>query len=207
MNRISLSVEQRTQTGKGPSRRLRAAGKVPAILYGKKSEPLKLSLSPLELIRATEKGGSNPIFQLNIKGGERTITRSAILKEKQIRPLDSALLHIDFLEVSMDETLEVNVPVECEGTPVGVEKGGIFQQVIRELKIRCLPGDIPSVIKVDVSNLDQGHALHVSDIKLPTGVTVADDLSAAVATVVAPRKEEEQAPPGETEPSEITSAQ
>jgi len=204
MNRISLTVEQRTQTGKGPSRRLRAEGKAPAILYGKKSQPLNLILNIQDLIRATEKGGTNPIFELNIKGGDLG-TRSAILKERQVRPLDSALLHIDFLEVSMDETLEVHVPIECEGTPTGVEKGGIFQQVVRELKIRCLPGDIPSVIKVDVANLDLGHALHVSDLNLPTGVAAADEPGTAVATVVAPRKEEEQ-PLEETLPSEDASA-
>ncbi len=199
MSRISLSVEQRFQTGKGPSRRLRAAGKIPAILYGKNSEPLSLILKMQDLIKATEKGGSNPIFELNIKGGEGAATRSAILKERQVRPLDSALLHIDFLEVSMDEALEVHVPIECDGNPVGVEKGGMFQQVIRELKVRCLPGDIPSVIKVDVTNLDLGHALHVSDLTLPERVTAADDPGTAIATVIASRKEEEA-------PEEITAS-
>jgi len=194
MNRIALEVEQRTETGKGPSRRLRAAGKVPAVLYGKKAQPLSLTLNKLDLMKAVEKAGTNPIFQLNIKGAGGAATRSAILKERQIRPLDSTLLHIDFLEVSMDEALEVHVPIECEGTPVGVEKGGIFQQVVRELKVRCLPGDIPNVIKVDVTRLELGHAIHVSDLTLPSGVTAAEEPGTAIATVVAPRKEEEQAP-------------
>ena len=201
MNRIALEVEQRTETGKGPSRRLRAAGKVPAVLYGKKAQPLSLTLNKLELMKAVEKAGTNPIFQLNIKGAGGAATRSAILKERQIRPLDSTLLHIDFLEVSMDEALEVHVPIECEGTPVGVEKGGIFQQVVRELKVRCLPGDIPNVIKVDVTSLELGHAIHVSDLTLPSGVTAAEEPGTAIATVVAPRKEEEQAPE-EAAPSE-----
>lgn len=201
MNRISLTVEQRTQTGKGPSRRLRAAGKVPAILYGKKAQPLSLTLNKQDLMKAVEKAGTNPIFELNIKGAAGPATRSAILKERQIRPLDSMLLHIDFLEVSMDEALEVHVPIECEGTPIGVEKGGIFQQVVRELKVRCLPGDIPSVIKVDVSKLELGHAIHVSDLPLPSGVTAEEEPGTAIATVVAPRKEEEQAPE-EAAPSE-----
>jgi large subunit ribosomal protein L25 len=201
MNRIALEVEQRTETGKGPSRRLRAAGKVPAVLYGKKAQPLSLTLNKLDLMKAVEKAGTNPIFQLNIKGAGGAATRSAILKERQIRPLDSTLLHIDFLEVSMDEALEVHVPIECEGTPVGVEKGGIFQQVVRELKVRCLPGDIPNVIKVDVTRLELGHAIHVSDLTLPSGVTAAEEPGTAIATVVAPRKEEEQAPE-EAAPSE-----
>ena len=201
MNRIALEVEQRTETGKGPSRRLRAAGKVPAVLYGKKAQPLSLTLNKLDLMKAVEKAGTNPIFQLNIKGAGGAATRSAILKERQIRPLDSTLLHIDFLEVSMDEALEVHVPIECEGTPVGVEKGGIFQQVVRELKVRCLPGDIPNVIKVDVTRLELGHAIHVSDLTLPSGVTAAEEPGTAIATVVAPRKEEEHAPE-EAAPSE-----
>uniref|UniRef100_A0A7C4EY88 Large ribosomal subunit protein bL25 n=1 Tax=Desulfomonile tiedjei TaxID=2358 RepID=A0A7C4EY88_9BACT len=201
MNRIALEVEQRTETGKGPSRRLRAAGKVPAVLYGKKAQPLSLTLNKLDLMKAVEKAGTNPIFQLNIKGAGGAATRSAILKERQIRPLDSTLLHIDFLEVSMDEALEVHVPIECEGTPVGVEKGGIFQQVVRELKVRCLPGDIPNVIKVDVTRLELGHAIHVSDLPLPSGVTAAEEPGTAIATVVAPRKEEEHAPE-EAAPSE-----
>ncbi len=201
MNRISLSVEQRTQTGKGPSRRLRAAGKVPAILYGQKAQPLSLTLNKQDLMKAAEKGGTNPIFELKIKSGSSVVTRNAILRERQVRPLDSMLLHIDFLEVSMDEALEVHVPIECEGTPIGVDKGGIFQQVVRELKVRCLPGDIPAVIKVDVTHLELGHAIHVSDLRLPSGVAAEEEPGTAIATVIAPRKEEEQAPE-EAAPSE-----
>jgi large subunit ribosomal protein L25 len=194
MNKIPLLVDQRVETGKGAARRLRSSGKIPAILYGHKAEPVNLVLGLHEFKKALEHGGTNPIFELEINADKKTTKRSAILKEKQTRPLDSFLLHLDFLEVSMEETLEFNVPLEFSGEPIGAEKGGTFQPLLRELRIACLANDIPRVITVDISHLEVGHAIHVSDVPLPPGVSAVDDLGTAVATLLAPKKEEKEIP-------------
>jgi large subunit ribosomal protein L25 len=211
MSRITLTVEKRDETGKGPSRRLRAAGKVPAIFYGKKTEPVKIAIDTHDFKKAVDQSGTNPLFDLQISGEAKGSTRRALLKDRQIRPWDGTLVHLDFLEVFMDESIEVTVPLEFQGKPVGLDKGGVFHVASRELAVSCLPDDIPDVIKVDVSGLDIGHSLHVSDITLPKGVSPLGELGVALATVAAPKKEEvaeeevaEAAPTEEAEAPEKT---
>jgi large subunit ribosomal protein L25 len=192
MNRITLEVDARHEVGKGPARRLRMAGLAPAIFYGKKTEPIKLALNVHNFRKALEDAGSNPIFDLKINDGGNVSTRSALLKERQIRPVNGDLVHLDFIEVHMDQTIEVTVPIEYEGKPIGVEKGGSIQIITRELKISTLPGNIPEVIKVDLSNIDLGHSIHVGEITLPEGVKAEMDESIALAAVPAPKKESEE---------------
>ena len=209
MNKISLSVEQRVETGKGPARRLRVTGKVPAVLYGKKTEPRKLSVDVREFKKAMEEGGRNPLLDLKVtENGKVVTTRVAVLKERQTRPVDGGLIHLDFHEVLMDEPIEVTVPIEFEGKPVGIDKGGLFQPTTRELRVVCLPNDIPSSITVDVSGLDIGDSVHIGAITLPKGVTTAQDAGISLASVTAPMKEEapvEEAAPTEEEKPEPTS--
>jgi large subunit ribosomal protein L25 len=193
MNKVTLTVDKRTECGKGPARRLRAVGKAPAIFYGKKSEPIKIAIDIHDFKKAIEQAGSNPLFDLSIREDSGTTTRRALLKERQTRALDGSLVHLDFLEVFMDESIEVTVPIEFEGKPVGIDKGGIFQASARELRVSCLPDNIPNVITVDVSGLDVGHSVHVGDITLPEGVSALQDKGVAVATVAALKKEEEKA--------------
>lgn len=201
MNNVRLSVEQRNESGKGPSRRLRARGKVPAIVYGRKTEPASISVDVREFGAALEEAGRNALFDLKIVGtGGAAVTRTAVLKERQVRPVDGSLVHLDFLEILMDELIEVGVAIEYEGEPVGLENGGLFQAAIRELRVSCLPGNIPSVIKVDVSGLDLGHSIHIADINLPEGVSLAQDATVALASVVAPAKEAPEAAPEEETP-------
>jgi large subunit ribosomal protein L25 len=168
------------------------AGLAPAIFYGKKTEPIKLALNVHNFRKALEDAGSNPIFDLKINDGGNVSTRSALLKERQIRPVNGDLVHLDFIEVHMDQTIEVTVPIEYEGKPIGVEKGGSIQIITRELKISTLPGNIPEVIKVDLSNIDLGHSIHVGEITLPEGVKAEMDESIALAAVPAPKKESEE---------------
>lgn len=193
MNRIVLNAEKRSLTGKGPARRLRVAGKTPAVFYGKKTEPMKLTIDLHEFKKAMEQAGSNPLFDLQVKEGGGTVSKSAILKERQIVPLDGSVVHLDFLQVYMDEVIEVTVPIEFVGKPIGVEKGGVFQAVARDLRISCLPSDIPNIISVDVSSADVGHSIHVGDIPLPPGVTFLQEEGTALATILAPKAEEEEA--------------
>jgi large subunit ribosomal protein L25 len=192
MKRLMLSAVQRSETGKGPARRLRAAGQVPAIFYGKDSQPIKLALRLYELKKLLDQAGSNPLFDLKIQDGAGTSSRTAMLKERQINPVDSSFIHLDFVEVRMDEAIEVTVPLEFVGKPAGVDKGGMFQAAVKELRILCLPDRIPAVIQVDVSPLEIGHSIHVADIALPEGVQAAQEQTLALANVLAPEREEEK---------------
>lgn len=203
MKRMTLTVEQRFDTGKGPARRLRAQGKAPAVIYGRKMEPLKLAVDVHEFTKILDQSGSNVLFDLSITGGDGPpVSRRARLKERQVKPVDGDIVHIDFQEVLMDEAIEVTVPLQFEGKPEGVEKGGMFQPAARELRVACLPDDIPGVITVDVSGLDLGESLHISDITLPKGVSLAQDGSLALATILAPEKEEEEVEAEEPAPEE-----
>jgi large subunit ribosomal protein L25 len=199
MNRITVAVDQRDETGKGPARRLRAAGQIPAIFYGRKTDPIKLALNEHEFRKLLEQAGSNPLFDLQIDG---STSRSALLKERQVRAVDGKILHLDFHEVLMDEAVEVSVTLEYDGKPIGVEKGGDFLIITREIRVSCLPGNIPAKIVVDVSTLELGHSVHVGEISLPEGVTADMEAGVALASVTAPRKEEEEAPAEEAEKAE-----
>lgn len=201
MDKVTLEVQQRSETGKGPARRLRATGNAPAVLYGQKVEPIKLAVNVREFRKIISQAGTNVLFNLLISGGESgPMRRTAIMKERQIRPVDGEIIHLDFLEILMTEAIEVTVPIRFDGKPVGLDKGGLFQAAVRELKVSCLPDDIPNEIVVEVSGLDVGNSLHVGEIELPAGVSPAQDAGLAVATVVAQKKEEaeEEAP---TEPA------
>jgi large subunit ribosomal protein L25 len=207
MKRIKLAAEARTDTGKGPARRLRAAGKVPAIFYGKKTEPILLAIEVHSFKKAIAKAsGSNILLDLEIKQNGGTLTKAAIVKESQIRPMDGQFLHFDFLEVFKDQPLEVTVSLEFEGKGPGVDAGGLFQTVARELAISCLPDDIPDSITVDVSRMEIGDSIHVGDITLPKGVTAMVDAGFTLATVTPPvellEEAEEEALAGEAPPEE-----
>ncbi|AFM26417.1 50S ribosomal protein L25 [Desulfomonile tiedjei] len=197
MNKVLIEVEKRTETGKGPARRLRAVGKIPATLYGRKSEPISLSLNEHEFRKIYERAGSTSLFDLQIKGDGKVFTRSALIKERQIRAFDGTILHLDFQEILMDEAIEMAIPVEFEGKPIGLEKGGDFLITTREIRVSCLPGNIPEAIVVDVSGLDLGHSIHVGEITLPEGVSAVVEAGVALASVTAPKKEEEPEEPEE----------
>jgi large subunit ribosomal protein L25 len=195
MPEIVVAAESRTDTGKNANRRLRAAGKIPGILYGTGRSPTPVAVSPKDIggiLRSAT--GSNTLFDLEVAGTRRKV----ILKECQLEPVRNRLLHADFYEVALDKALEVKVHVELRGTPVGVKtQGGILDFVTRELEISCLPMDIPGKIEVDVSYLEMGKHLRVSEIKIPERVKILTDPDVVIANVVAPRAEEEVAPAAE----------
>ena len=192
MAEIVVAASERSETGKNMNRRLRAQGLIPGVLYGASKEPVPVSVSPKEIgtiLRSAS--GENTLFDLDLAGSRRKV----ILKEFQVEPLKGRLLHADFYEVALDRTLEVSVPVELQGVPVGVKvQGGIVDFVTRELEVECLPADIPEKVTVDVSGLELGRHLRVSDLQLPANVTVLTDPGVVIAHVVAPRAEEVVAP-------------
>ena len=195
MPEIVVAAESRTESGKNANRRLRASGKIPGVLYGTGKAPTAVSVSPKDIGNILKSAsGENTLFELEIAGSRRKV----ILKEFQLEPLKNRLLHADFYEVALDKAIEVKVHVELHGVPVGVKvQGGILDFVTRELEVSCLPTDIPAKFEVDVSQLELGKHLRVSDLKIPEKVVVLTEADVVVAHVVAPRAEEEAAPAAE----------
>jgi large subunit ribosomal protein L25 len=186
---VKLTAERRTATGRSAVRKLKAAGSVPAIIYGAKdkAEPLQVSRRDINAM-LSHAAGENILVELEIAGKSRL----ALVQEVQHAPLGGAILHVDFHAVSMDEMIQADVPLEPTGIANGVKNmGGLLEQNLRSLAIECLPRDLPDLITVDVSALDIGDAIHVREIQLPTGVTtrVQPDLTAF--SVLAPTVEEE----------------
>ena len=185
MAEVTLEVEKREIGGKGPVKRLRAQGKIPAVLYGHGEESVLLSLDAKNLHAILHAhGGENIIFDVKIPGHKKAI--KAIIREVQHHPSRGDILHVDLQHISMKEKIIVQVPVFLVGSPLGVRvKGGILQHVLHELEIECLPGDIPEHIEVNVSELDVGDSIHIQDLTVEK-VKIITDPQRSVATVVPP---------------------
>lgn len=182
-----LSVRTRRDKGKGPARKLRNNAKIPAVFYGPKTAPVLLAVDYPELERIVKQSsGENIILDLKIETDGGTETRSVMLKELQVDPINDSLLHADFYEISMDKEITVNVPVHLLNTPVGVTDGGILQHVRRELSVSCLPDKLIEALELDVSALHIGDSLHVRDIEFPEGITSLEEDHITVAVVAAP---------------------
>jgi large subunit ribosomal protein L25 len=188
VDKVVLKAELRTGRGKGPARRIRAAGKIPAIFYGSKSDSIALAVDSLTLKKTIEAGGQNVVFDLNIKDAKKDITKSALLKERQVNPMDGTILHVDFIEVFEDVEVEVTIPLDFVGKPAGVDQGGIIEFAARSITVRCLPKDIQESIQVDVSSLEINQSIHVKDLELPKGLLLLDSEELAVASVVLPKR-------------------
>jgi large subunit ribosomal protein L25 len=186
---VKLTAERRTATGRSAVRKLKAAGSIPAIIYGSKDKPETLQVSRRDInAMLSHAAGENILVELEIEGKNRL----ALVQEVQHAPLGGAILHIDFHAVSMDELIDADVPLEPAGIANGVKNmGGLLEQSLRSLAIECLPRDLPDFITVDVSAMNIGDAIHVREIQLPAGVTtrVQPDLTAF--SVLAPTVEEE----------------
>jgi large subunit ribosomal protein L25 len=193
MEQIIVEAAPRDSRGKNAARRLRVAGTVPAVLYGGKTGPqaLHVNTKHVSAILRSETG-HNTILTVKTQSGEDF----AIVKEYQVDPIKGTLLHVDLLRVAMDVRMRVKVPVHTFGEPQGVKlQGGVFEVVTREIEIECLPADIPTEFKVDITNLMMGMQIHASDIPLdPQKMKLMTDPLRVLAHVVALRVEEEKAP-------------
>jgi len=192
---VLLNAESRTETGKGSARRFRKNGKVPGIMY-KAGETTAHLCVERERLSEIVKLGQNVLINLVMEGKEKT-EQIVMIKALQRDPVFSKLLHVDFIGIDLDKPLVIEVPLELVGTPLGVTTGGILQQNLRQLLIRCLPDEIPRSIAVDVSELELGENLHVKNISLPEGVECIDESDTAVAGVLAPTIEVEEETEGE----------
>ena len=193
----SLNGEQRTGTGKSFVRKLRVAGRIPAIYYGRGEQPISLTVNAKEvetLIHGS--AGANVIVDLLVAGAA-TADRKALIREIQRDPVQGNILHLDLQHISLTEKITVEVPIELIGIPVGVKDGGgILEHVLREVEVECLPTDIPAHLEADVTMLNIGDSLHVSDLKAER-VTILTEADRPIATVVPPTILEEAAPAAE----------
>jgi large subunit ribosomal protein L25 len=186
MSEFVVAAESRTETGKNSNRRLRGRGLIPGIVYGAGRDAVAVAVSPREITDILRSAsGENTLFDIEMEGKRRKV----ILKEFQREPIKGQLLHADFFEVALDKPIEVKVHIELTGTPTGVKnEGGLLDFITRELEIECLPTDIPDKISVDVSDLELGRHLRVSEVTLPSDrITLLTELDVVVAHVVTPR--------------------
>ena len=194
MASMVVEAEPRSSFGKGPNRRLRASGKVPAILYGSAKEVVALAVDPKQVVNIIRShGGVNTIFELSVKGVKGS--ESVMIKDYQLEPVEHALLHADLIRIAMDKEMTLSVTIELIGTAEGVKTGGgMLDFVTRSVDVSCLPKDIPETIVADVTELEIGDYIRVSDLEVPRGVTVISESNVVLAHVLAPKAEEVEEP-------------
>ena len=187
----TLAVESREGTGKGFARRLRAAGRVPAVVYGHGKESVSLTLDPgvLEAMLRKSHAGMNTLIEL--EGDAKVKGRTVLVKELQRDPVLGFVIHADLFEIDTTERISVSVPIHLTGIAEGVTMGGLIDHVLREIELDCLPNAIPDGFTVDVTRLVMGEAIHVSDLDVPDGVHIRTHAELPVVSVVAPTVEEE----------------
>ena len=184
MELIELSAQKRETTGKGAARKLRATNAIPAIVYGKKIEPVKASVDVNAFDKIIRENGTTGLFfDLRIEG---ETPKMVMLKEVQMDPFGLRYQHIDFHEIDMDEKVSVVVPVETEGICAGVKEGGMLQIIRRELEVLCKPKDTPESVVLDIAELAIGDAIHVADIDLGSEIEIPYEANFTVVTVVPP---------------------
>ncbi len=192
MERRELTVELRSKTGKGISRRLRAQGLIPGVVYGKGMEAVPVSVNPRELNEAIAgEGGQNNL--LTLKGGEGLDGNVVIVADLLRDPLKRKAMHVDLHKINLTEKIKVEVPINLVGTAAGVIAGGLLDFAKHVLEVECLPTQIPEHIDVDVTELTINHSIHVGDLVIPDGVKVLEDPRAAVVSILGKVQEEEQA--------------
>jgi len=175
---------------KNHARRVRVAGKIPAVVYGAGQDPVAVTVDPKVIIKILHsESGHNTIFDLNVENAAGGIVKAMIV-DWQNEPIKGKLLHIDFKRIAMDKPMRVSVPIQLIGVPVGVKaQGGILEHVLREVEIECLPGDIPSHLDVDVTELALNSAIHVSDLPHSGSIKFLGEENATVAHVTSIREE------------------
>jgi len=191
MKTIELDVEKRAANGKGEARRIRAGGRIPAVVYGAGKPTVEISVDRETLSTAFRQGaGEHAIFLLRLGGSDQS--RHAMIKELQRDPVSRKPMHIDFVRVMMDTKIRLKVSIEVLGTAKGVKtEGGILDFVTREVEVECLPGNIPAHLPIDVAELSIGDALRVSQIPPIEGVTIVDDPAKVLVHVTHPTREAE----------------
>jgi len=191
MAKITVEATSRTDRGKNNARRLRSSGQVPAVVYGGKGDAQAVAVNTKQVTTILRsETGHNTIFTLKLPGSEL----QAMVKDWQVDPLKGGLLHVDLVRIAMDVRMRVKVPVHTFGEPQGVKlQGGIFETVTREVEIECLPTDIPTEFRMDVSSLMIGDQLRAGDVQHDSEkIKILTDPQRVLVHVVALREEEEK---------------
>ena len=190
MEFAKVNVDVRAAAKKGGARKVRSAGQVPGVLYGRKREPIAVTFNEKELVTSLDKEKRrNTVLKLTLRDAGKSEEVTAMVRDAQINPLSRRLVHVDFLAVDLNAEVRVTVPLLLIGKAVGVTNGGNLHQSMHMVPIAAKPAAIPTKLEVDVSALDIGDALHASDLKLGEGVRVVLDAKEAIASVVAPKAE------------------
>lgn len=191
MRRIQISAESRSGTGKGPNRRLRASGFVPAVLYGQGGEVLSLSLNEHDFLKATAKLGDELVMFEMTAPSAGIESQLSMVREAQRDPVTERLVHLDFIRIDMNTPIDVFVAVHEQGLALGVREGGHVEHVMRTVHLRCLPDIVPSHLEMDITELAIGDSLHVSDIDLGEDIEMLSPATDVLLHIVAARLEEE----------------
>ena len=188
----TLQVSKRQSGGKGPARRLRASGKIPAVVYGHGKQNVDVVLDSQAFGKFLGKMRSEAeLISLELDGGGDG-ERLTLIKALQRHPVTDRIIHVDFFEINPNEQLHISVPLHFIGTPIGVtDQGGMLEFLQRELPVICLPRDIPSSIDINISTLEANTAIHVSDLTLPENVVTREDPKKALAHVITKLAKEE----------------
>lgn len=203
MSEMTIEVQKRERTGKGGSRESRRNGMIPGVVYGGGKDSVPIQLDRKTFVELMKKSGSeNPIFLLKLTGSGQE--RHAILRDLQRDPVSRMVIHLDFQRIEMTQKVHVTVPIELVGTAVGVKtEGGLVEFTTREIKIECLPADIPGRIEVDVTGLHVGQHIEAGALQLPQGVVLYDDPEKVIVTLGHMRTEEQAAEGERAEPEVI----
>jgi len=189
--KTGLTAKRRNETGKGAARRLRAAGQVPAVLYGKDQEAVSLTLDSREALHLFHSiSVENTIVNVRIDDDKEEL--ETLVREIQMHPYRPDIVHVDFYCIERGVELEVDIPANYIGTPAGVRDGGTLEVILHEFRVKCLPSNIPEIIEVDISALEIGDSIHASEIRTQEGVELLTDPGQTICLVSAPREEEEE---------------
>lgn len=202
---VTLKATQREDLKHSATKKLREAGHVPAVLYGKEDKATSIAVNNIELVKTVRDEGRNAIISLDVENGK---TVDVMLHEYQVDSLKDELIHADFYVVDMKEEMDVEVPLRLEGEAQGSKDGGVLQQPLYELQVRAKPADIPEEITVDVSKLEVGDTIALSDLPTSDVYEFTEDEDTTIATVVPPTEEEpeEESVEGESQEPELVGA-
>lgn len=190
MESTTLRAVARAENGKGPARRLRVQGMIPAVIYGGTEQSASLTLASKEVVAVLQSPyGRNTLLSIEVEGQPPTL---AMIRDFQIHPVKRRILHCDFIRVSPDKPVTVTVPLTTTGKSAAEKLGGLLRMIARELTVRCLPADIPLAIPYDVTSLRTGKTIYAADVTMPPAVSPAWKNNFAVLSVAGPKAEEEE---------------
>ncbi|MEA3346599.1 MAG: 50S ribosomal protein L25 [Candidatus Auribacterota bacterium] len=191
---VHLDVKVREKRGTGGARSTRRNGYIPAVIYAHGEEPLLIMIDKNQFSKAT-RGHTSENVLIDMKIEKQRKPKKAIIKEIQVHPVSDEIIHIDFSEVFMDEKIHTRIPIVEKGEAKGVkEQGGVLEHIMRDIEIECLPAEIPEKIEIDITDLEVGKSIHVSDIGFPDGTKVLTDSKLVVFSVAIPKVVEEAVP-------------